>query len=36
MGQILGFDKKGESPPVIKIEKFVGKIRKDPNQGKET
>jgi cytochrome c oxidase assembly factor 2 len=37
VGQILGFsNRQGEAPPVIKVEKFVGRIRKDTIERKDS
>jgi cytochrome c oxidase assembly factor 2 len=37
VGQLLGFEKKeGERLPAVKVEKFVGRIRKDLGKGNNT
>jgi cytochrome c oxidase assembly factor 2 len=37
VGQLLGFEKRAGDPlPAVKVEKFVGRIRKDQGKGNNT
>lgn len=37
VGQLLGFEKReGEPLPAVKVEKFMGRIRKDQGKGNDT